>query len=115
MDGLVKTGLTLIHKIRRKMDIETLEKANELAKSITQTENALKDINEFIDYARAGTTVGSKFDWTSQSKLIISEYEDGRGYSVDFGGYHDNLEILKAIKVVLEGRLERYQTFFENL
>jgi hypothetical protein len=96
-----------------KMDI--LPQANELAQSIKQTENSIKAIDEWINSDEAKKVVGSNFGWASHYHMVISTYSDGSGDSVDLSGYHNNMEILEAIKKVLEGRLERYLELFESL
>ena len=93
------------------MNIEQLDKGNELLKLIKITGNALENIKMFVPENREEQKVyDDKLYW-----LHISKHKDGSGEKVDLYRHYGNERLIKVIREELERQLEEFTDAFSSL
>ena len=93
------------------MNIEQLDKGNELLKLIKITGNALENIKMFVPENREEQKeYNDKLFW-----LYISEHRDGSGKNADLHRLYGNERLIKVIREELERQLKEFTDAFSSL
>jgi hypothetical protein len=95
------------------MTTETLKKATRLNEFITTTEYSLNEINRWLD--KIQKSIKREQDSDGQYNLCIAEYDDGSGDSTSIARDMGNVEVLMAIRDVLDSQLKRFRKELESL